>query len=91
MKLVTLGFWLTATLATSVGFAQTAKQDIKDAGSDTKSAAKDTGRATKKTASLAHTTGRRLGTAANVERIMPVLNSLETNSTPSAPISSWPK
>jgi hypothetical protein len=44
------GLSVAAILAAAPVFAQTVKQDMKDAGSDVKGAAKDTGRATKKTA-----------------------------------------
>jgi hypothetical protein len=40
---------------------------------------------------LAPRTLRRCGTAAKVERIIPVLNSLVTTSTPSTAIANWAK
>ena len=40
---------------------------------------------------LAQSTGRRFGTAMNVERICPVLYSPVSTSTPSTPIASWAK
>jgi hypothetical protein len=43
------------------------------------------------TSSFAHRTGSRLGTAARVDRIIPVLYSPVTNRTPRAPMSSWPR
>ena len=44
---------------------------------------------TPNTPALAQSTGSRLGTAANVERIMPVEYSPLITSTPSTPIASW--
>jgi hypothetical protein len=44
MKTRIAQFCLAAILATGYGFAQTAKQDMKNAGSETKNAAKDTGK-----------------------------------------------
>lgn len=41
------------------------------------------------TTAFAPRTGQRRGTAANVERIMPVPYSPVTNSTPSTPMNSW--
>jgi len=50
MKFIRIGeFMLAAGLATGIAHAQTAGQDMKDAGHDTKTAAVDTGHATKKT------------------------------------------
>jgi hypothetical protein len=43
-------FCITAIIAFVPVFAQTVKQDMKDAGHETKNAVKDTGRATKHTA-----------------------------------------
>ena len=48
-------FCLPAILAVAPVLAQTAKQDMKNAGTDTKDALKDTGRATKHTASKVKT------------------------------------
>ena len=50
MKTRIAGLYIAAVLAGFSAFGQTAKQDIKNAGTDTKDAVKSTGRATKKTA-----------------------------------------
>lgn len=51
MKTTIAALCMTAAMALTPAFAQTAGQDMKNAGSDVKGAAKDTGKATKHTAS----------------------------------------
>lgn len=54
MKGVLLGAGLSLALCCGTAFAQTAGQDMHDAGHDTKAAAQDTGHATTRTTSKAY-------------------------------------